>query len=94
MPNNYVPISKLNIPLNLVLADHEFLKPEKICLFLGAARFWALLCNGQIEIGTIRNHIYLHQTKLSCVIAGQLPVAANSNTHCHLSINSEIQNQF
>ena len=50
-PSVAIDKDSLGIPSNIVLADPEFNRPQKIDLLIGAESFFELLSVGQIKLG-------------------------------------------
>lgn len=70
-PQKYFNASKLNIPVELLLADKTFNLPSEINMILGCEIFFELMCIGQIKLG--KNLPVLQKTLLGWIAAGPVP---------------------
>lgn len=76
VPCREVNCSKLNIPLNITLADSTFCKPAEVDILIGADLFWDLLGSQRINLGT--GNPVLYETSLGWIASG--PISHNNIT--------------
>lgn len=77
---------KLNIPLNIQLADQKFNVPGPIDLLIGVDLFWDLILAEQISLG--KNLPVLQHTKFGWIVAGPLNIFNSDTIICNFSKNS------
>ncbi|XP_050301507.1 uncharacterized protein LOC126739751 [Anthonomus grandis grandis] len=92
LPETPIDMQKIQIPLNIELADSDFYSPSPIDILLGADIFWQILSVGQINIGYPSP--VLQNTHLGWVVAGGFQPSNNAKIRCNFSKNVDIQEQL
>lgn len=77
VPSNEIELSKLNLPLNIELADPAFYQPSEIDILIGADVFWDIIGTQQIKLG--QDKPTLQDSKLGWLVSGPVGKATSKN---------------
>ena len=87
-PSVAIDKESLGIPSNIVLADPEFNRPQRIDLLIGTESFFELLSIGQIKLGA--SSPILQKTLLGWTVSGKCEASRNSSSRvCQIVANNE-----
>ncbi|XP_058817715.1 uncharacterized protein LOC131681027 [Topomyia yanbarensis] len=94
LPSQAVDMSRLNWPLNIVLADPTFHQPGPIDLIFGVENFYDLLREGQIK--NSHEEPLLQSTALGWVVSGRVNVVAlpSFTSFAHMCSTPSLEEQL
>ena len=87
-PGIAIDKDSLRIPANIVLADPEFNRPQRIDMLIGAESFFELMSIGQIKLGPLLP--ILQKTLLGWIVSGTCETNRSPKSQqCQIVANSE-----
>lgn len=79
-PNSSVSVDQCQVPADILMADPEFHRSQKVDMLIGAEVFYELMGANRVKIS--KNLPAFHETKLGWIVAGKIPANNKKNAFC------------